>query len=238
VCLPRDRPRSGSPRTRGLDICYTSASRAGPGKNRSRSGSCRCPALRGRLRQGTSIRQHALALARNAADRPAEAVALINLGVVQQLTGDHPAAAADLQRALALARELGSLPGQAEALNRLGELATRTSDTSQARTCHTKALAIARDLGAAPEQARALEGLGEIHLQEGNPGHAAAHLQQAMAIYKRIGVPAARRIQHTARTYKLTSTTPELEPPASTSAGHQRRSGRGDPHSQEDNTTA
>ena len=117
--------------------------------------------------------------------------------MVQQLTGDYPAAAASHQHALELLRDLGEPLGQAEALNRLGELSLRTSAACQARDQHIRALAIARDLGASPEQARALEGLGNSHLQDGNPGQAAEYLRQALAIYQRIGAPATQRVQET-----------------------------------------
>src|SRR5262249_31402317 len=57
--------------------------------------------------------QAALALARSASNRPVEAEALVSLGMVQQLTGDHPAAAASLQQALELFGDIGNLSGQA-----------------------------------------------------------------------------------------------------------------------------
>ena len=102
-------------------------------------------------------------------DRPMQAWALNDLGVVHQLTGDYPAAAASHQQALKLFCDLGARLGQAETLNNLGQLATRTSATPQARDRHTHALAIARDLGVPLEQARALEGIADSHLHDGNP---------------------------------------------------------------------
>jgi tetratricopeptide (TPR) repeat protein len=120
--------------------------------------------------------------------------ALNDLGVVQQLTGDYPAAAASHQQALALFGDLGNRLGQAEALNNLGELSSRTSATGQAREHHNGALEIARDISAPLEEARALEGTGRTHLQDGNPGQAAAYLRSALTIYQHIGAPAARRV--------------------------------------------
>jgi tetratricopeptide (TPR) repeat protein len=134
---------------------------------------------------------------------------------VQLLTGDYPAAATSLQQALALFGDLGGLHGQAEALNDLGELSLRTSATGQARDQHTQALAIARDISAAPEEARALEGIGNTHLRESNPGQAAAHLQHALTIYKRLGAPAARRVQEALQTHRLTAITPQPQAAAS-----------------------
>ena len=60
-----------------------------------------------------------------------QAYALNDLGLVQQETGDYPAAAASHQQALALFEDLGNLLGQAEALNRLGELSLRMAATGQ-----------------------------------------------------------------------------------------------------------
>jgi membrane-associated phospholipid phosphatase/Tfp pilus assembly protein PilF len=167
--------------------------------------------------------QRALALFCDLGDLYGQAYALNDLGVVQQETGDYPAAAASHQQALALFRDLGSLLGQAEALNRLGELATRTADTPQAREHYTQALAIARALGSAPEEARALEGLGHSHLQDEHLGQAATHLRQALTIYQRIGAPAARRVQETLQNRRLTSTTPEPQPAASSSQDRRPR---------------
>lgn len=116
---------------------------------------------------------------------------------MQQLTGDHPAAAASQQQALALFDDLGHRLGQAEALNRLGELSLRISASGQARDQHSRALTVARDISAAPEEARALEGIGNSHLQEGNPSQAVAPLRQALTIYQRIGAPGAERVQET-----------------------------------------
>jgi len=52
-------------------------------------------------------------------------MARASLGLLQQMTGECPAAAASHQRALALLGDLGNRLGQAEALNRLGELSLR-----------------------------------------------------------------------------------------------------------------
>ena len=144
---------------------------------------------------------------------------------MRQQTGDYPAAATSHQQALALFGDLGNRLGQAEALNRLGELATRTAHTPQARKHHTQALAIDRDLGSAPEEARALEGLGHSQLQDGHPGRAAAQLRQALTIYHRIGAPAARRVQETRQSHRLTSTTAEPQPAAANRQGHQAGGG-------------
>ena len=60
--------------------------------------------------------RQALALARNAGDQLAEAVSLIDLGLVQWLTGDYPAALASYEEALPLTRRIGSAFDEADAL--------------------------------------------------------------------------------------------------------------------------
>jgi tetratricopeptide (TPR) repeat protein len=129
---------------------------------------------------------------------------------VQQLTGNHPAAATSHQQALQLFRDVGERRGQADVLNSLGELAARTSATHQARKQHSQALTIARDIGVPFEEARAREGLGRAHLQDGDSVEAAAHLGRALSIYRRIGAhPAAKRVQETLHQHRLTADTVE-----------------------------
>jgi tetratricopeptide (TPR) repeat protein len=123
-----------------------------------------------------------------------EARALNELGLVQQLSGDYPAAAASHQQALALCHDCDR-GGQAETLNCLGELASRTADGRHARDHHARALAIAREIGILPEEARALEGIGRSHLDDGHASEGTAYLGQALTIYQRIEAPAARRVQ-------------------------------------------
>jgi tetratricopeptide (TPR) repeat protein len=117
--------------------------------------------------------------------------------MVQQLTGDYPAAAASHHQALELYRDIGDQLGQAEALNNLGELSTRTATRHEARSRHRQALKIARDINAPFEEARALEGIGGSYLHEGNDDEGLTWLRQALTIYQRIGAPAAQRVKET-----------------------------------------
>ena len=55
----------------------------------------------GHWEQAAALHQAALTAARQAGDRPGQAGALMQLGPVQWLTGDYPAAAASLTQALA-----------------------------------------------------------------------------------------------------------------------------------------
>ena len=141
-----------------------------------------------------------------------QAYALNCLAVVQQETGEYPAATANQRRALTLFSDLGNLLGQAEAHNNLGQLAIRTANTAHAHRHHAQGFAIARDISAPLEEARALEGLGQAHLQDGSYDKGLELLHQAHTIYQRIGAPAAQRVQETLQNHRLTSTIPELQP--------------------------
>ena len=68
--------------------------------------------LPGRRRQPD---RQALGMFRDLGDRHGQARAILNLGVVQWLTGDYPAAAASLTQALDMYRDLGHRKGQANA---------------------------------------------------------------------------------------------------------------------------
>ena len=135
--------------------------------------------------------------------RVGQAWVLNDLGLLQQLTGDYPAAAASHQRALELHRDLGNLAGVADTMNNLGSLSSRTSAIRQARDHHNQALVLARDAGVPLEEERALEGIGHSHLQDGHPGKGLGYLRQALGIYQRIGSPRAHRVQETLRDYRL-----------------------------------
>ena len=75
--------------------------------------------LRARGHWDQAARQYrtALSAARQARDRPGQAGTLDELGLLQQLTGDYPAATASLAEAIELFRDLGDLPGHAYARN-------------------------------------------------------------------------------------------------------------------------
>jgi tetratricopeptide (TPR) repeat protein/transcriptional regulator with XRE-family HTH domain len=141
-------------------------------------------AARGHWDQSAALHQSALAAARQAEDRPGEAIALATLGELQRETGDYPAAAATLARALALYRESGDQPGQADVLNELGYLRTLTGDYPAAAACHEQALALFRGLGDRRSQAWTLSPLALVQHLTGDYRAAAAGLRQALALFR------------------------------------------------------
>ena len=95
----------------------------------------------GHWNEAVTLGQAALAAARTARDRHGQAWTLNQLGVVQWLTGDYPAATANLTQALQLFRDLDDGHGQACALNQLGQVQWRTGDYPAATASLTQALA-------------------------------------------------------------------------------------------------
>ena len=145
--------------------------------------------LRARGHWDQAARQYrtALSAARQAGDRPGQAGTLDELGLLQQLTGDYPAATASLAEAIELFGDLGDLPGQAYARNHLGLVQANTADYPAAAASHRQALALARDAGDQLAEAVSLTDLGMVQLLTGDYPAAAASLQQALPLFRRVG---------------------------------------------------
>ena len=139
--------------------------------------------------QAAALHQTALTVARQAGDRPAQASALVELGVVQHLAGDYPAAAASHHQALALYRDLDNPYGQAYALNHLGNVQRLTGDYMAAAASHQHALTLFRDLGDQRGQAFALGNLGIAQRLTGDYPAAAASHQRALALFRELEDP-------------------------------------------------
>ncbi len=102
---------------------------------------------RGYWEQAAGQYRTALAAARQAGDRSGQAGLLDELGLLQQLTSDYPAATATLAEAIELFGELDDLPSQAHARNHLGLVQIDVADYPAAAANHRQALALARERG-------------------------------------------------------------------------------------------
>ncbi|HEV3293766.1 MAG TPA: helix-turn-helix transcriptional regulator [Streptosporangiaceae bacterium] len=133
--------------------------------------------------------RHATALraAQHLGDRPGQATALTNLGIVRWLTDDYPAAARDLEEALGIARDLGDRFGQGSALHNLGIVRRLTDDYPAAARDLEEALGIARDLGDRRGQAHVLNNLGDVRWMTGDYPGAARDLEEALGIARELG---------------------------------------------------
>jgi tetratricopeptide (TPR) repeat protein/transcriptional regulator with XRE-family HTH domain len=141
----------------------------------------------GHWEQAAALHQTALTTARQAGDRPGQAAALTQLGVVQWLTGNYPAATANIGQALEMFRDLGDRPGQASALRQLGIVQQLTGNYPAAAASYQTALATARQAGDRPSQAFALNDLGRVQQLTGNYPAATAYSQQALVLYRDLG---------------------------------------------------
>ena len=145
--------------------------------------------LRARGHWDQAARQYRTALlaARQAGDRPGQAGALDELGLLQQLTGDYQAATVSLAEAIELFADLGDLPGQAYARNHLGLVLANTAEYPAAAANHRQALALARAAGDQLAEAVSLTDVGMVQLLTGDYPAAAASLQQALLLFRRVG---------------------------------------------------
>ena len=144
-----------------------------------------CP--HGHWDQAAALYLIALTSAGQAGDRPGQARALRELGIMEKLTGDYPAAAASLARAAALYRDLGDQSGQARALNHLGHVHLLTGDYPAATATHEEALALARGSGDQLAEAATLGGLAWVQRLTGEHQAAAANLASALHLYRGLG---------------------------------------------------
>src|SRR5262249_1098721 len=117
----------------------------------------------GHWNQAAAQYQTALNAARRAGDRPGQAGAPDELGLLQQLTGNYAAATDTLTQAVALYTEFGDQRGQAYALNHLGLVHQDTGDFQAATARHQQALALAREAGDRLAEAVSTPGLGHGH---------------------------------------------------------------------------
>jgi tetratricopeptide (TPR) repeat protein len=141
----------------------------------------------GHLDQHGALQQTSLAAARQADDRAGQAGALVELGLLAWLTGDHPAAVTSVARALALYRDIGDLPGQANALNQLGIAQKLSGDYQAAAASHQQALALARTISDRLAEAEALNNLGRVQQLAGDYSASTSSQQQSLALFREIG---------------------------------------------------
>jgi len=125
--------------------------------------------------------------ARRLRDRPSEARALSNLGVVQRLTDDFPGAVDSLEASLNIFSELGYRLGQANALGELGVVRRMTGDYHGASDALETALRIFSELGDRQSQANASSNLAAIRRLAGDYPGAVDALETALSIFDELG---------------------------------------------------
>ncbi|HVB42854.1 MAG TPA: tetratricopeptide repeat protein [Streptosporangiaceae bacterium] len=145
--------------------------------------------LRGQGHWGQAVTLHraALGAARAAGSQTAEARALTDLGDIQYLTDDYPAATAALTSALELFRGLRDRRGEADALLSLGAVQQATGHYPQAAASQERALELYRAVGDRGGEADALIRLGAVQQATGRYAEAAASQERALELYRAVG---------------------------------------------------
>jgi DNA-binding SARP family transcriptional activator len=129
----------------------------------------------------------AVAAARLLGDRAGQAAALIQLGLVRNLTGECHSALDALGEASQLYQELGDPLGQANALTQLGEIGTFVDDAQGAVRNLEQAFRLYQQLGNPLGQANALARLGILQRTTGDLPGAIPKLAQALQLYREMG---------------------------------------------------
>lgn len=137
--------------------------------------------------QATAMHVIALGAARAAGDRPGQALALRQQGILAWFRGDFAEAQASLTEAAALYAEMGDLPGEAYALTHLGLVHQLTGDYPAAAASRQQALALARCCGDRLAEAVALNHLSEVQLLTGNYPAAAITADQSLDLFRSLG---------------------------------------------------
>jgi tetratricopeptide (TPR) repeat protein/transcriptional regulator with XRE-family HTH domain len=163
-----------------------------------------------------AISRHTAAFqaAQDIGDRPGQANALRDLGIMRKLTGDYPAAARALEQALGIYRDLDDRLGQARTLTSLGDMLEQMGDHPGASRAFERALDIYRDLDFRPGQAHTLSLLGMLRLGTGDYPAAAQASEQALDIYRDLGdrLGQANALRYRGAVWYLTGDYPAAAP--------------------------
>jgi tetratricopeptide (TPR) repeat protein/transcriptional regulator with XRE-family HTH domain len=139
---------------------------------------------RGHRDEVIAVQRTALAAARRAGDRSAQAAAFIQLCLAQALTGDIPAATASQRQALDLYRDLGDTRSQGDAMDSLSSVHQMANDYPAAAAAARQALDLYRDAGDRVGQGEALDQLGSAQMLADDYQAAAATAQQALDLFR------------------------------------------------------
>jgi len=143
--------------------------------------------INGHWSEALILHQTALAAARQESDLLGEAAALANIGDIQYLLCDYPAATANLMTALDIFRGLRNQLGEANSLSTLGLIQLQTGDQASASATHDQALRIYRALGDPLGEAIALSELGHVQYLASDNTKATASLLEAVALLSDLG---------------------------------------------------
>ncbi|MEV4754543.1 BTAD domain-containing putative transcriptional regulator [Micromonospora sp. NPDC049559] len=137
--------------------------------------------------EGLAVCDAALAAARRAGDRRAEATVLDLTGLIHYTSSQYRKAESHHTRALDISRQIGDLDGQADSLHNLGRVCSQLGHTERIAGYHAQALEIAQQTGNLHAQALNINYLGVAQSAAGQPNAATDSHQQALELGRRIG---------------------------------------------------
>jgi tetratricopeptide (TPR) repeat protein len=129
----------------------------------------------------------ALAAARQAGDRDAEAAVLGSLGDLHTHRHRMDDAVCCLEQSLAAFRETGNRRGELQSLQTLGDLDIRQGRFGDATARLEQSLAGCRELGWPSGEAKVLSDLGDVHRYQGRLEAAMACLEQSLTLMREVG---------------------------------------------------
>jgi DNA-binding SARP family transcriptional activator/Tfp pilus assembly protein PilF len=141
----------------------------------------------GHYAEARTIHRSAADAADRAGDRPAQASALIGLGLAYGQQDGRQEAEASYEQALAVASQAGDQDGQARALNYLGIGAFRMGRYEEATSELERSLTLFRATGEPTGAAYVLGNLAEISARLGRYEGAVRYLEQALAAFRQLG---------------------------------------------------
>jgi len=128
-----------------------------------------------------------LAIANEFGDLSAKAMALGNLGNINDTQGVFGLAIDLYSQQLTISRTIGYLYGEANALVGLGNVYRRTGETRRAIEYYEQNVEIWRKIGDRNGEAMVLTNLGGIYTEIGNPAKGIMFYEQALPIMREIG---------------------------------------------------
>src|SRR5262249_18062481 len=131
--------------------------------------------------------EQALALSRDARDRPGRAFAQTTLAMVAMDRGDYRSATTAQEEALSLYRELDDTWGIAASLNNLGLLASQQGDFARAAALLEESLVLERARDDKRDVAISLVNLGALRYAQGDLTRARAIWAECLALYCELG---------------------------------------------------
>jgi predicted ATPase len=131
--------------------------------------------------------REAVRVAEELGDDRASSGALMALGDVHSVQGQHDLALARYEEAVALRMRLGDLLLVSDGIYNLGMAAFRGGDNARARRAFEDALRTVRDLGEVPHIAAAQFMLAELDILEDDPASARERARESLAHYTGLG---------------------------------------------------